>query len=306
MAKSGNDPAADAAKSARKKATLMSLPFAAMGFLAFMMFVHDGVLGGLTRDKAIKLGSVIVVAAGFVVLIFGIVAKRTSLAEQLKESLSEESAKPWLKRPDWAAGRIPSSGIPDAKSHLTMAILFCVMGVIIAGFMVPLAIRTKNFTDLVGLFFPMVGIIILTRVIQKMRASKRFGDCFFEMPSAPASPGGALQGTLRTALPLVPGQKMALAISCLQRTISGVGQHRRANEKILWNEEVSVKTPAGSSPDRRTIPVLFDLPPNQPQCSLIGNETISWRLEAKMPQVNFHATFDVPVFNVATEPTHNK
>ncbi|HEY1662720.1 MAG TPA: hypothetical protein VGI03_09905 [Verrucomicrobiae bacterium] len=300
--KDTNDPAADAAKSARKKATLMSLPFAAMGFLAFMIFVHDGLLGGLDRDKAIKLGSVMVVAAGFVVLIFGIVAKRTSLAQQLKKSFSEDSVKPWLRRPDWAAGRIKSSGIPDEKSYLTMAILFCVIGVIIAGFMVPLAIRTKNFSDLVGLFFPMVGIIILTRVIQKMRASKRFGDCSFEMPSVPASPGGALQGTIRTALPLLPGRKMDLAISCIRRTVAGAGQHRRAEEKVLWNEEITVKTPVASATGGGAIPVLFELPPNQPQCSLIGNETISWRLEAKMPQVNFHATFDVPVFKVEAEP----
>lgn len=277
-----------------------------MGLIAFMMLVHDGVMGELNRATAIKLGSVIIVSAGFIVLIFGIVAKKTSLGEQLKASLAENPEKPWLQRPDWSAGRIKSSGIPDAKAYLTMGIVFCVLGVIIACLMVPMAIHTKNYSDLVGLFFPMVGIIFLTSVVRKIRANRRFGDCIFEMASVPASLGGSLQGNIRTALPLISGQKMTLEISCIQRTVSGVGQHRRANEKILWNEQKVLKVPAPPSSGGGTIPVLFDIPPNQPQSRLTGGETINWRLEAKMPQVNFHATFDVPVFKITDVSTANK
>jgi len=306
FSKNPNASPEDAARAARTKASLMSLPFAAMGFVAFIILVHDGVMGGLTRVSVIKLGSVIVVAAGFVALIFGIVAKRASLGQQLKEALSEDPDKPWLNRADWAAGRIKSSGIPDAKSYLTMGIVLCVLGAIIAGIMVPMAIRNKSYNDLVGLFFPAMGIIFLTQVVRRMRASKRFGECHFEMAPVPASPGGAVQGAVRTALPLLPGQKMVLEISCIQRTVSGVGQHRRANEKVLWNEKKIIKSPAASAPAGGTIPILFDLPPNQPQCSLIGNDTVNWRLETKMPRVNFHATFDVPVFRVATDSTPDK
>lgn len=156
FSKNPNASPEDAARSARNKSALMSLPFAAMGLLAFIILVHDGVMGGLTRVSAIKLGSVIIVAAGFIALIFGVVAKRASLGEQLRESLAEET-KPWLKRADWTAGHIKSSGIPDAKGYLTMGIVMCVLGVIIASLLVPMAIRTKNYNDLVGLFFPWSG-----------------------------------------------------------------------------------------------------------------------------------------------------
>ncbi len=285
-------------KSARRKAALMSLPFAAMGLIAFIMLLHDGVLGGLTRDAAIKLASVIIVAAGFVALIFGVAAKKTSLAEQLKASLAEDPEKPWLRRADWASGRIKSAGIPDAKSYLIMGIVLCVLGGLIAILVVPIALRTRNYSDLVALLFPGVGIAFLTSVLRKIQAHRRFGDCFFEMAQVPASPGGTLQGAIRTTLPLPPGQKIRVQLFCVRRTATGSAQHRRADEKILWEDGQTAQPPTESTSPGGYVPVLFDLPPDKPQCSQRGNETVYWRLEAKIPEMNFHATFEVPVFKI--------
>ena len=285
-------------KSARMKAALMSLPFAAMGLIAFIMLLHDGVLGGLTRNSAIKLVSVIVVAAGFVTLIFGVAAKKTSLAAQLKASLAEDPEKPWLKRPDWAAGRIASAGIPDAKSYLIMGIALCVLGGLIAILVVPIALRTKNYSDLVALLFPAVGIAFLTSVLRKIYAHRRFGECFFEMAQVPAPPGGTLQGAIRATLPLPPKQKLRVQLFCVRRSTTGSAQHRRADEKILWEGEQAAQLPTEPNSIAGNVPVFFNLPPNAPPCSQRGNETVFWRLEMKIPSANFHATFDIPVFKI--------
>jgi hypothetical protein len=296
-------PAAIDPKSARKKATLISLPFAALGLLALMMLMHDGVMGGLTRDKAIKLGSVVVVAAGFVALIFGIFAKKVSMAEQLKASLSEDPQKPWLKRAEWAVGRIKSSGIPDGRSYLIMGITLTVVGLVIAAFTVPMAIRGKHYSNLIGLLFPLIGIAFLISIVQKILASRRFGDCFFEMTQVPASPGGRLQGEIRTALPLNPAQKIGLQVSCIRSVVAGKAHHRRMEEKVLWKDEKVMKSSAESDSGGGKIPVQFELPPDQPTCSQRGNETVSWRLLVLIPESNFRATFDVPVFKVDPQPT---
>src|ERR1035441_8556544 len=89
---------------ARKRAALLSLPFAAMGFIALILLVHDGLLGGLDRQKLFRLLSAIAASIGFVALIFGVTAKKGLLGAH--SLLSEDSEKPWLKRADWAAGRI--------------------------------------------------------------------------------------------------------------------------------------------------------------------------------------------------------
>src|SRR5277367_6256242 len=169
---------------ARKRAILFSLPFAAMGLLALIMLLFNGLTGGLGKQKLFQLLGVIAASIGFVALTFGIVGKKTSLAAQLKLS-DQLSEKPWLKRADWAAGKIKSEGIPHAKSFLTMGIALCVIGGIIAVLVVPSALRNGNYSALVAAVFPIVGIAFLISVIKKFRAHQLFGDCIFEMTQTP-------------------------------------------------------------------------------------------------------------------------
>jgi hypothetical protein len=288
---------------ARKRAILFSLPFAAMGFLALILLLHDGLLGGVDRKKLFQLLGVVAASVGFVALIFGIVGKKTSLAAQLKLS-DQLSEKPWLKRADWAAGKIKSAGIPHAKAYLTMGIALCVIGGIIAALVVPNALRTGNYSALVAAVFPVVGIAFLISVIKKFRAHQRFGDCIFEMAQTPAPIGGALEGAIQTSLPLKFEKELRLNLFCVRKITSGEGQNRRTEEKILWQDEKKIKSQA-DLPEAKSggaVPVRFDLPPGQPQCSERGREAICWRLEMKIPGANFHATFDVPVFKITTAP----
>ena len=303
FSKDSKKPAALTPKAARMTATLISLPFAVMGLIALAILAHDGLVKGLEKNEAIKLGSVVVVAAGFIALTFGIFAKRTSMAEQLRASLAEDPDKPWLKRADWAAGRIKSSGIPDGRSYLIMGIALTVVGSIIAVLTVPMAIRHKHYSNLVGLLFPLTGFAFLLSIVQKIRASRRFGDCHFEMSHVPAPIGGTLKGVVSTALPLHPNQKIGVQISCIRKIIAGAGQHRRAEEKVLYKDDKVMKSPAASDAGGGKIPVEFELPPNQPSCSKRGNETVFWRLLVLIPESNFRATFEVPVFRVAADTT---
>jgi hypothetical protein len=288
---------------ARKRATLFSLPFAAMGLLALILLLHDGLLGGLNRQKLFKLLGVIAASIGFIALIFGVTAKKGLLGAP---SLSaEDPGKPWLKRADWAAGRVHSSGIPHAKSYLTMGIALCVLGGLIAGLVVPKALRGGNYSALVAVVFPIVGVVFLIQVVLKFRAHRRFGDCYLEMAQTPARVGGTLAGAIQTSRPLKFDRELRLDLRCIRETTTGTGQNRRTEEKVLWQDAKTFASQAelaGSDSGRGGVPVCFDLPPGQPQCSQRGNEAICWRLEMKIPGANFHATFDVPVFKIVEAP----
>jgi hypothetical protein len=286
---------------ARKRATLLSLPFAAMGLLALILLLHDGLLGGLDRQKLFRLLSAIAASIGFIALIFGISAKKSLPGAQ--SLLSEDSEKPWLKRADWAAGKIKSAGIPHAKSYLTMGIALCVLGGLIAVLVVPKALRSGNYSALVAVVFPVVGIVFLTMVVRKFQAHRRFGDCVFEMAAVPAPVGGALEGAIRTSLPLSFEKELHVNLLCVRTTTSGAGQNKRTDEKILWRDGKIFKSGADlpESKPGGGIPVHFELPPGQPECSERGNEAVCWRLEMKITDANFHATFDVPVFKIADD-----
>ena len=288
---------------ARKRAAVFSLPFAAVGFIALILLLHDGLLGGLDRQKLFRLLAVIAASIGFVALIFGIAGKKSSLAAELKLS-DQTSEKPWLKRADWAAGKIKSAGIPHAKSYLTMGVALCVIGGLIAILVVPQALRDGNHSALVALIFPIIGIIFLISVVKKNLAHRRFGDCIFEMTQTPAPVGGALAGAIQTGEPLKFENELRLELFCIRKTTSGAGQNRRTDEKILWRDGKKFKSSADlpGSKSGREIPVQFDLPPGQPPCSDRGNQAVCWRLEMKIPTTNFHATFEVPVFKITTAP----
>jgi len=182
-----------------------------------------------------------------------------------------------------------------------MGIVLCVLGGLIAILVVPKALQSGNYSALVALVFPVVGIVFLVKVVQRILAHRRFGDWFFEMAQTPTPVGGALTGTIQASRPLKFENELRLEVFCVRQTTSGTGQNRRTEEEILWRDGKIFKSqaelPEGKS-SRGGIPVHFDLPPGQPECSERGNMVICWRLEMQIPGVNFHATFDVPVFRM--------
>ena len=285
-------------KAGRRRAVLLSVPFVLMGLLALVLLVHDGLGGGLSRQKAIQLLSVVVVAAGFPALIFGITAKKQAL--QAAAARPADAAKPWLNRADWAAGRIKSSDLPDARSSLIMGIAFCGIGGLIAALIIPKELSNGNIAALLALVFPLAGILFFTTVVLKILAHRRYGDCFFEMVATPGTLGGTLEGRIQTAVHLKLSHGLRLRLSCVRRVSSG----RNHTEKILWQEEKIIKLEADLlevGPAQDGIPVGFELPGNQPESIAGGKTAILWRLEAraKMAGPDFCPTFEVPVFKAA-------
>src|ERR1700690_3513489 len=95
-------------KAARNRAMLLSLPFAIVAVLALVFLLHDEVGSGFRMEKKLAMGllSAAIVCGGLIALIFGISAKKHALKIGAAKTDDE---KPWLKRKDWADGRITSS-----------------------------------------------------------------------------------------------------------------------------------------------------------------------------------------------------
>ena len=216
-------------------------------------------------------------------------------------------AKPWLARADWAAGKIKSTSTAPVGFFLLWSFLALAMSAP-AVHAIPVEWRKGNHAILVALLFPAVAFYLLGYSFVKWRSRRRFGDCFFEPAQIPVPPGGTLEGMIVTGATLKLEQGLHLKISCIRRTVSvsGAGKNRSENaqETVLWQDEKIFK-PDASLPDPEPghsgIPVFFKLPADQPECHAFGNESVSWRLEAKskMRGPDFSVAFDVPVFKVA-------
>jgi hypothetical protein len=292
-------------KVARTRAMLLSLPFAIVGILALVFLLHDEVGSGFRMKKQMAMGllSAAIVCGGLIALIFGITAKKQALNTGSPKISDDE--KPWLKRTDWAAGRIASG---TRKSVLLLWLFTLIWNAVSAPIVfigLPLELHKGNYGILVALLFPVVGIGMILYALKTTLAWRRFGQSIFEMAAIPATPGGTLEGQIQVKTKLQPQHGLHLRLSCIRQTTTGSGKGRHTNEKILWQDEKWLRPDLPQIDLNATgIPIFFKLPADQPESIVGSGDGIHWRLEAsaKLRGPNFHTTFDVPVFKLEETP----
>jgi hypothetical protein len=284
-------------KVARKRAILLASPFALLGIAALVMLVHD-LFGGLPKQKIITTLSFVAVCFGFMALIIGISAKKHALKTSAAKSDDE---KPWLKRKDWADGRITSSSRKAVLLLWIFVAFWCAASAAISLAVVPQQLNQDNHAALIALIFPVVGLGMIFFALNTTLAWRRFGQSIFEMAAVPAASGGTLEGEIQVGGKLQPQHGLYLRLSCIRRTTTGSGNSRSTTEKILWQDEKWLRGDLPQTDLNATgIPIYFKLPDSLPESTAaIGNE-IHWRLEAsaKLRGPNFHAAFEVPVFKL--------
>jgi hypothetical protein len=302
--KEESSPAPDP-KTARRRALLLSVPFVLMGFFALVLFLHDGLGGGLSRQKAIQLLSVMIVSAGFPLLIFGINSKKNTLqAAKFKSPIPESLEKPWLNREDWAAGRVVSSSGKPLVLFWIFTILWCGISSAISIAVVPQEWHRGNHEALIVLIFPVVGLALLTYTFKTTLAWRRYGQSVFEMAALPGALGGTLEGLIQLNTRLRPEHGLHLRLSCIRRTTTGAGKDRHTSEKILWQDEKWLRPDLPEPEGHTAIPVFFLVPADQPESTAGKGDGIHWQLEAsaRVPGPDFQAAFAVPVFKLPEMP----
>jgi hypothetical protein len=289
-------------KVARTRAMLLSLPFALLGIFALVLLLHDGLLGGLNRQKAMGLLSAAIVSGGLIALIFGISAKKQAQSISLAEIDDE---KPWLKRKNWADGQITTSSRKAGWLLWIFVGFWCAISAAISLVVVPPQLHQGNLAALIALIFPVIGLAMIFYALNTTRAWRKFGRSIFAMSAMPAASGGTLQGRIQVQTRLQPEHGLHLCLSCVRRTTMGASNNRQTSEKILWQDEKWLRADLPQTGLNATdIPVFFRLPDNLPESAVSSGDGIHWKLEAsaKLRGPDFHAAFDVPVFKLPEPP----
>ena len=146
-------------------------------------------------------------------------------SKQTAELQARNPDKPWLARPDWAAGKIKSTSTVPVWFYLLWSFLALAMSAP-AMLAIPKEWHKGNHLILVALLFPAVAFYLLGYTFVKWRSRRRFGDCFFEPAQIPAPLGGTLEGMIVTGARLQLEQALHLKISCVRRTVSGSGKNQ--------------------------------------------------------------------------------
>ena len=281
---------------------LFGLPFAGAGLLVAVLGIGKLMAGNSHDGVPLCLIGLLFSAVGFGLMFAAVYARKS--AKQTAESQVRYPDKPWMLQPDWATGRVKSSGVGQAKMLAFMGIMFCGIGGLATALVLTKELPNRNYAALFVLIFPAVGLVLLAFVVRAALARRRFGDCFFEMAAVPGALGGTLEGIIQTGARLRLDHDLHLKLSCIRRVTTGSGKNSSTNDYILWQDEKILKAEADlpePEPGHTGIPVFFKLPADQPESATGGGDGIHWQLEAKakMTGVGFHAAFIVPVFQVA-------
>ena len=258
--------------------------------------------GHVTKTPQFIFGGFILLMA--LAVVFTVVRGLRKAFKETSAAAPPRDPQPWLKRADWAAGKIKSTATIPVKIMVIFALAFGGFGGLMTFFVLPKELHNGNFKALFVLLFPAVGLGFLIALIRRLQAQRRYGDCFFEMAAIPGALGGTLEGLIQAGARLRLEHGLHLKLSCIRRVVSQSSEGNNVQENILWQDEKVFRPEAGlpePEPGRSGIPVFFKIPANQPECFARGSEAVVWRLEAKakMSGPDFCARFDVPVFKAA-------
>jgi hypothetical protein len=282
-------------KAVRKRAILLASPFALLGIGALVMLAHD-LFGGLPKQKIITTLSFVAVCFGLAALIIGINAKKMALRAVPSKT---EDEKPWLKRKDWADGRIVSSSRKAALLLWIFVAFWCGISGAISLFIIP----PSDHAAFVALIVISLALIFFT--LNTTLTWRKFNRSTFQMAAVPAALGGALKGEIRVKTKLQPQHGLHLRLNCVRRATTGKANNPQKIEKILWQDEKWLRADLPQTDLNATaVPIFFKLPENLPESTATLGDGIHWKLEAsaKLCGPNFDATFEIPVFKLPETP----
>lgn len=252
----------------------------------------------------ILIGGVFALIGGGIV--YGAIYGTRKLKQQAAIEQSNPES-PWLWREDWASSRAESKNRKTAGFLWLVAIFWNTIAFTIALGIVPKLWRTSNPTAFVPLLFCVVGVILAGAALRATIRRKRFGQTYFQFASLPFSPGRDLKGAIHLRFNTEARHGIDLRLSCVRQVVTGSGKERSVNETVLWQADKNVPQalltpgPMGDA----VIPVDFGIPgdayeSNHDQPS----DRVLWLLHAQadVPGVNFSDDFEVPVFRRTPSP----
>jgi hypothetical protein len=282
---------------------LFALPFCGFGIVAVVTGIRHFLDGEPIQSWALALFGLVFSAIGFALLAAAILGPRKVRQANLRQQANPDQ--PWLWRDDWAQGRASSK----TKSSMVSACIFAVLWNLIA-FPVLFAMPARQFQrdpkTLLVLLFPLVGVALLVWALRETVRWMEFGKTCFEMNSVPCVVGKEFRGNIQARFPHLPERGVHLQLTCVNKVVTGSGDNRSTQEKILWRDEKTVSAAElCAGPTGTSIPVSFRVPIEaQPTDTSNPQNSIVWMLEADaaVPGVNYKDFFELPVFRTKDTP----
>jgi hypothetical protein len=254
----------------------------------------------IDRDMRWGMFTIVVVFCSvfFLVGVFVMFAAFKAGKKTDKVSLNEPTEN-WQSRKGWETPNIRS----NAKSMMGFLWGFAVIWNGVSSpilFILPDEIAGGNYLALVGLLFPLAGLVLLYKSIAVTREFLRYGKVLFEMDPWPGAIGGHVGGRVHVNNWQRSSGGQALTskvmLECVKSYVSGSGKNRSRRESILWAEEgIPAIENYGNG---LALAFRFDVPEGLPQANVEQSGTYYfWRLsvEAESQGIKLKRQYNIPV-----------
>jgi hypothetical protein len=279
---------------------LFLLPFCGVGIFAGYQTIQRILQGSPNWEETILLAVFALVFGG---VGFGLLAALyfgKKKQEKEDEQKSRHPDRPWMWREDWAQGQIRHSSKREMLLALGAALFVLLVSLPATMNLHKEVIEKDNKVALIGYLFPLIGLGALVWAIRATIRWRRFGTSVVQMSVVPGLVGGPVVGTLQTGLLALPEEGFLLTLRCIHRQSRGSGKSRSVSEKILWQEEHQAKKgELFPGPTGTALRFAFEIPYDCRETDeKDSNNRVFWNLQAqaKVPGVDYEATFDLPVF----------
>lgn len=203
---------------------------------------------------------------------------------------------PWLNKKEWRNNRIRS----NAKSATYFMWIFAILWNAISSpilFVLDEELRHQNYAALLGLLFPLVGVILLFKAWRMTQEWRRFGVIELSLDPFPGALGGHVGGRLLIAQDADFQAQYRVELECVHSYMSGSGDNRHRHESIQWSEQGLAKTAVMGRSLR--LEFRFDVPADLPEADVeqTGNYYF-WRLQVsgECHGVSLKREYNIPVF----------
>ena len=207
---------------------------------------------------------------------------------------------PWLRRPDWASGRIEHSSKGSLVGVWVMALFVLLVSSPLLYSLREEILEKENYLVLVGLVFPVFGIGLLIQAVRLTLRWLRFGKSVLELSRVPGVVGGSVSGTIHTRLAREAVGRVRVSLRAIERRVRKRRRKRDVSERIVWEEHLGIsKEQLSVGMTGAAVSFSFHVPF---ECQETSDEDpdsrILWVLTitAGIPGVDYQAEFEIPVF----------
>ena len=213
---------------------------------------------------------------------------------------SAAPGKPWMWRPDWAAGYSVET---LRQRHQRQWLRTIGWGLITSAVLWE---ARKGIPEVDGLRAVVAAVVLGAIVLLSMTTYRtlrtwRYGDVRLYLHATPYRPGGAVSATLKATNQLAPTGPMKATLAHVREyvTVSTNGASS-THENILWSDTCSIE-PAAMKMSSGTVevPIHFKLPGGaKPTNDATHFNRYYWRIDAEAPVkgIDFRARFEIPVW----------